>query len=76
MAVKSPYHAQYDGEFAEKISDILFEQCVELLIDSGKNQSSITWNSYKEKKQYEKYRASLDEEILKKFGAESKRCQG
>ena len=64
------------GKFAEKILGILFEQCVELLTDSVKNQSSITWNSYKEKKQYEKYRASLNEEILEKFGAESERCQG
>lgn len=58
------------GKFAEKISDILFEQCVELLTDSGIDRISTARNSYKEKKQYEKYRASLEEEILEKFGDE------
>lgn len=59
------------GRLAAKISDVIFDQCIEWMTGSSKEQISAAMDRYTKKKKYEKYRISLDEEILKKFGDEA-----
>ena len=58
------------SKLAEKISDAIFDQCIELMTGCSKEQIGAMLERYTEKKKYEKYRISLDEEILKKYGNE------
>lgn len=58
------------SKLAEKISDVIFDQCIELMTGCSKEQIGAMLDRYTEKKKYEKYRISLDEEILKKYGNE------
>lgn len=59
------------GRLAAKISDVIFDQCIEWMTGGSKEQIGAAMDRYTKKKKYEKYRISLDEEILKKFGDEA-----